>query len=106
MLDFLCISLVPLIHALIGKYHVDDYMREKNLPGTFLYTGNFYENMVLRSHMKYDRELDRVEFHQPVIKETTQRKTLLSVIHVSVMLRFPLVYTQWRCSTSRKTSRQ
>ncbi|KAI0808017.1 NAD(P)-binding protein [Fomes fomentarius] len=55
-----------------GKYHVDDYMREKNQPGTFLYTGNFYENMVLRSHMKYNRELDRVEFHQPVIKETTQ----------------------------------
>ncbi|KAI0708016.1 NAD(P)-binding protein [Earliella scabrosa] len=55
-----------------GKYHVDDYIREKNLPAIFLYTGNFYENMILRSHMKYNRELDRVEFHQPVIKESTQ----------------------------------
>ncbi|KAI1786962.1 NmrA-like domain-containing protein [Ganoderma leucocontextum] len=55
-----------------GKYHVDDYIREKALPATFLYTGNFYENMILRSHMKYNRDLDRVEFHQPVIKETTQ----------------------------------
>ncbi|KAM5536537.1 hypothetical protein V8D89_009814 [Ganoderma adspersum] len=55
-----------------GKYHVDDYIRERGLPATFLYTGNFYENMVFRAHMKYDRELDRVEFHQPIIKETTQ----------------------------------
>ncbi|KAI1791732.1 NAD(P)-binding protein [Ganoderma leucocontextum] len=55
-----------------GKYHVDDYIREKALPATFLYTGNFYENMIFRSHMKYNRDLDRVEFHQPIIKETTQ----------------------------------
>ncbi|KAI0349359.1 NAD-P-binding protein [Trametes cingulata] len=55
-----------------GKYHVDDYIREKDLPAVFLYTGNFYENMVLRAHMRYNRELDRVEFHQPVINETTK----------------------------------
>ncbi|KAI0364986.1 NAD-P-binding protein [Pilatotrama ljubarskyi] len=55
-----------------GKHHVDDYIREKNLPAVFLYTGNFYENMVLRSHVRYNRELDRVEFHQPVINETTK----------------------------------
>ncbi|KAI0672631.1 NAD-P-binding protein [Trametes maxima] len=55
-----------------GKYHVDDYIREKGFPAVFLYTGNFYENMVFRSHMRYNRELDRVEFRQPVIKETTQ----------------------------------
>ncbi|KAI0658732.1 NAD-P-binding protein [Cubamyces menziesii] len=55
-----------------GKYHVDDYIREKNVPAVFLYTGNFYENMVLRSHMKYNHVLDRVEFHQPIIKEDTK----------------------------------
>ncbi|KAL1939177.1 hypothetical protein VTO73DRAFT_10218 [Trametes versicolor] len=55
-----------------GKYHVDDYIREKGCPAAFLYTGNFYENMVFRSHMRYNRELDRVEFHQAIIKETTQ----------------------------------
>ncbi|KAH9884115.1 NAD-P-binding protein [Cubamyces lactineus] len=55
-----------------GKHHVDDYIREKNVPAVFLYTGNFYENMVLRSHMKYNNELDRVEFHQPIIKEDTK----------------------------------
>ena len=55
-----------------GKFHVDDYIREKGFPAVFLYTGNFYENMVFRSHMKYNRDLDRVEFHQAVIKETTK----------------------------------
>ena len=30
--------------------------------------------MVFRSHMKYNPDLDRVEFYQPIIKETTQRE--------------------------------
>ncbi|KAI8982946.1 NAD-P-binding protein [Trametes punicea] len=55
-----------------GKYHVDDYIREKGYHAVFLYTGNFYENMVFRSHMRYNRELDRVEFHQPIIKPETK----------------------------------
>ncbi|KAH9848925.1 NAD-P-binding protein [Lenzites betulinus] len=55
-----------------GKYHVDDYIRETDCPAVFLYTGNFYENMVFRSHMRYNRELDRVEFRQAIIKETTK----------------------------------
>ncbi|OSD08240.1 NAD-P-binding protein [Trametes coccinea BRFM310] len=55
-----------------GKHHVDDYIRQKNCPAVFLYTGNFYENMVFRSHMQYNRELDRVEFRQPVIKPDTK----------------------------------
>ncbi|RDX49776.1 NAD(P)-binding protein [Lentinus brumalis] len=54
-----------------GKHHVDGYILEKGLPATFLFTGNFYENLVYRSHMTYDRERDIVEFHQPIIKETT-----------------------------------
>lgn len=55
-----------------GKYHVDDYIREKNFPACFLYTGNFYENMILRSHMKYDAAIDIIEFHQPVIRSGTK----------------------------------
>ncbi|KAL6306945.1 hypothetical protein BKA93DRAFT_728402, partial [Sparassis latifolia] len=31
------------------------------LPATFLYTGNFYENMVYRAHMRYDPEADVVD---------------------------------------------
>lgn len=55
-----------------GKYHVDDYIREKNFPACFLYTGNFYENMILRSHMTYDAAQGTIEFHQPVIRSDTK----------------------------------
>ncbi|KAH9829567.1 NAD(P)-binding protein [Rhodofomes roseus] len=55
-----------------GKYQVDDYIRETGLPAVFLYTGNFYENMVYRSHMVYHPDKDLVEFRQPIVKETTQ----------------------------------
>ncbi|KAI0820168.1 NAD-P-binding protein [Trametes gibbosa] len=55
-----------------GKHHVDDYIREKGCSAVFLYTGNFYENMVFRSHMQYNSQLDRVEFRQAIIKENTK----------------------------------
>ncbi|KAH9913715.1 NAD-P-binding protein [Fomitopsis serialis] len=55
-----------------GKYHVTQYIQETGLPATFLYTGNFYENMVYRSHMVYHRDKDQVEFLQPIVKETTE----------------------------------
>ncbi|KAH9913722.1 uncharacterized protein B0H18DRAFT_1147352, partial [Fomitopsis serialis] len=50
-----------------GKYHVTQYIQETGLPATFLYTGNFYENMVYRSHMVYHRDKDQVEFLQPIV---------------------------------------
>lgn len=55
-----------------GKYHVDDYIREKNYPACFLYTGNFYENMILRSHMRYDAGADTIEFRQPIVAADTK----------------------------------
>ncbi|EJF66364.1 NAD(P)-binding protein [Dichomitus squalens LYAD-421 SS1] len=76
-----------------GKYHVDDYIREKGLPAVFLYTGNFYENMVLRSHMKYNHDLDRVEFHQPVIKETTKLAMLYVQKDLSAVTK--AIFDQW-----------
>ena len=41
-----------------GKHHVDGYILQKGIPAVFLDTGNFYENLVYRSHMQYDRERD------------------------------------------------
>ena len=57
-----------------GKHHVDGYILKKGIPAVFLDTGNFYENLVYRSNMQYDRERDILEFHQPIIRETTERK--------------------------------
>ena len=70
--------LVTVEHVFLGKYQVDDYIRETGLPAVFLYTGNFYENMVYRSHMVYHADKDQVEFRQPIVKETTQRELPLS----------------------------
>lgn len=51
---------------------MDDYIREKNYPACFLYTGNFYENMILRSHMRYDAAADTIEFRQPIVNPDTK----------------------------------
>ncbi|KAK5052510.1 hypothetical protein LTR84_002374 [Exophiala bonariae] len=49
-----------------GKHRVDSYIQEIGLPAAFVFTGNFYENQVFRSHVvEYD---DHIEFKQPIIK--------------------------------------
>ena len=56
-----------------NKYKVDEYMRETGVPGPFLYTGNFFENAVLRGHVKVKQGgSGELEFHQPVILEDTE----------------------------------
>ncbi|PCH37493.1 NAD(P)-binding protein [Wolfiporia cocos MD-104 SS10] len=76
-----------------GKYQVDDYIREKNLPACFLYTGNFYENMVYRAHMQYDAERDLVEFRQPIVKATTKLAMLYVEKDLSAVTK--AVFDQW-----------
>lgn len=46
-------------------------MREMGVPGVFFYTGNFFENTVLRGHVR-KREDGELEFRQPVILEDTK----------------------------------
>ncbi|KAI0771072.1 NAD-P-binding protein [Trametes elegans] len=76
-----------------GKYHVDDYIREKGVPGVFLYTGNFYENMVSRQHVQYNRALDHVEFRQPIIEWTTQLAMLYVQKDLGAITK--AVFDQW-----------
>jgi NmrA-like family len=54
-----------------NKYKVDAYMRETGVEGPFLYTGNFFENSVLRGHVSLQG--DELVFKQPVILEDTKR---------------------------------
>jgi hypothetical protein len=60
-----------------GKHHVDAYIKEIGIPASILYTGNFYENMVLREHVTYDKANDVVNFRHTVIKRDTKRKSKL-----------------------------
>lgn len=55
-----------------GKHNVDHFIREISLPACFLFTGNFYENMTLRGHVKYNADKDELEFQQPIIRGNTK----------------------------------
>jgi hypothetical protein len=54
-----------------NKYKVDGYMAEIGVAGPFLYTGNFFENTVLRGHVTLKENGD-LEFRQPVIHADTK----------------------------------
>lgn len=63
-----------------GKYRVDSFIRDelKLESAVFMYTGNFYENMVLRRHIvKVETEDGKVEieFRHPVIQADTKRES-------------------------------
>ena len=60
-------------------------MRQVNMPGPFFYTGNFFENSVLRGHVKLGAD-GNLEFKQPVILEDTECTPLPSLPRVRVLM--------------------
>jgi len=76
-----------------GKYHVDAYIKEIGCPAVFLYTGNFYENMVLRHHIHHNKETGELEFRQPVIKEDT--KLAMLYVQKDLCAVTKAVFDQW-----------
>lgn len=58
-----------------GKHRVDSYIQEIQLPAAYVFTGNFYENQIFRSHVvEYEHH---IEFRQPIIKGDVKRKSRL-----------------------------
>ncbi|OAL30871.1 hypothetical protein AYO20_08564 [Fonsecaea nubica] len=96
-------STMPSSHALSGgkfftrlyegKHLVDGYIRELGLHGTFLYTGNFYENMVLRGHMSYNKETDTIIFKQPIIEPDAELTMLYVEKDLSAIVK--AIFDQW-----------
>lgn len=80
---------------------MDDYIREKNYPACFLYTGNFYENMILRSHMKYNAAADTIEFHQPIVNADTKLAMLFVEKDLSGIAK--AVFDQWDAKRDQLT---
>jgi nucleoside-diphosphate-sugar epimerase len=76
-----------------GKYHVDAYIKEIGLPASILYTGNFYENMVLRKHVTYNKSNDEIDFHHTVIKKDTKLAMLYVEKDLSAIVK--AVFDQW-----------
>jgi hypothetical protein len=42
------------------------------VPGAFVRTGNFYENMILRKYAGYDKERDFITMTRPIITEKAE----------------------------------
>ncbi|KAK5217546.1 hypothetical protein LTR47_006123 [Exophiala xenobiotica] len=55
-----------------GKHRVDGFIKNLGLPATFVYTGNFYENMILRGHVRKSQDGAGLEFRQPIIRANTK----------------------------------
>jgi hypothetical protein len=56
-----------------GKHAVDAIIRDLGVPGAFILTGNFYENMILRNYVSYDENADVIYMKRPVINIDTDR---------------------------------
>ncbi|KAI7781124.1 hypothetical protein LA080_015244 [Diaporthe eres] len=85
-----------------GKHHVDDHIRQRNFPACFLYTGNFYENMILRSHMRYNPAIsDTIEFQQPIVEANTRLAMLFVEKDLSAIAK--AVFDQWDSKKDRLT---
>ncbi|KAF6517879.1 hypothetical protein HZS61_001957 [Fusarium oxysporum f. sp. conglutinans] len=50
-----------------GKLSVDAVIRDADLKGAFIRTGNFYENMISRKYAAYDKENDVITMTRPII---------------------------------------
>lgn len=61
-----------------GKHAVDAIIRELGVPGAFILTGNFYENMILRNYVSYDEDTDVIYMKRPVVKFDTNRTSSIA----------------------------
>ncbi|OGE53436.1 hypothetical protein PENARI_c008G05275 [Penicillium arizonense] len=59
-----------------GKHNVDAYIRQIGLPGVFIFTGNFYENMITRKYVSYDPHTDKITMRRPILKPDASITTL------------------------------
>ncbi|KAJ6071577.1 hypothetical protein N7499_009591 [Penicillium canescens] len=59
-----------------GKHNVDAYIRQIDLPGVFIFTGNFYENMITRKYVSYDPITDKITMKRPILKPDASITTL------------------------------
>ncbi|KAH7095432.1 hypothetical protein FB567DRAFT_623701 [Paraphoma chrysanthemicola] len=59
-----------------GKFSVDAMLRKAGVPGAFVRTGNFYENMILRKYASYDKSTDVITMRRPIITAEAEITTL------------------------------
>lgn len=62
---------------------MDAVLRQFGVPGSFILTGNFYENMILRKYVSYDKDTDIITMRRPVVKIDTDRRSSTSLSSTS-----------------------
>lgn len=53
---------------------MDDVIRQAGIPGAFIRTGNFYENMILRKYASYDPGTGTIKMSRPIITDKAESK--------------------------------
>ncbi|KAH8593146.1 hypothetical protein B0O99DRAFT_653520 [Bisporella sp. PMI_857] len=74
-------------------YSVDAVIRKAGIPGAFIRTGNFYENMILRKYAAYDKDADVITMKRPIITAEAQITTLYVEKDLSAICK--AIYDQW-----------
>lgn len=76
-----------------GKHRVDSFIKESGLPASFVYTGNFYENMIYRGHVRRSEDGASLEFRQPIIQPNTKLHMLWVERDLSAIVK--AVFDHW-----------
>ncbi|PVH70622.1 NAD(P)-binding protein [Cadophora sp. DSE1049] len=76
-----------------GKFSVDAVIREAGVPGAFVRTGNFYENMILRKYASYDKDADVIRMARPIITADAELTSLYVEKDLAAVCR--AIYDQW-----------
>ncbi|KAH8597489.1 hypothetical protein B0O99DRAFT_684808 [Bisporella sp. PMI_857] len=87
-------STLPSSHEISGgKYSVDAMLRNAGVPGAFVRTGNFYENMILRKYAAYDKDADVITMKRPIITADAEITTLYVEKDLAAVCK--AIYDQW-----------
>ena len=58
-------------------------IRKAGIPGAFIRTGNFYENMILRKYAAYDKDADVITMKRPIITAEAESKYFNKMGHIN-----------------------
>ncbi|KAH7341219.1 hypothetical protein BKA66DRAFT_555093 [Pyrenochaeta sp. MPI-SDFR-AT-0127] len=76
-----------------GKFSVDAMLRKAGVPGAFVRTGNFYENMILRKYASYDKVTDTIIMKRPIISAEAEITTLYVEKDLAAICK--AIFDQW-----------
>lgn len=86
----------------IGKHNVDGYLKKIQQPACFFLTGNFFENLVLRRHIRWAADGKSLEYHHPIVKEDSNRKCMNQLLNLLLTPAVAMLWVEKDLSTAAK----